>query len=152
MPSETEAGPKENEGLPPQSEEAKAGNPGNLDSATVSPEVPVNFPKISRKMWEVFFDDERNEIWIGVKSRQTVRGMRRQGGPLEDIELCVDPLSLLLALDSAKTEAMTALYKDQQVLMEKTQRREALKGNGILDRLSAGLRGTVEAGKKLLIH
>ncbi len=114
------------------------------------PEPAANFPKIRRVLWDVYHDDERNEIWIGVKCRFTAKGRTRENGPIEDIEMNHDQIAVLTSLDAAKQEALIALSRDIQMLNEKRQRQAALKSNGILDRLTAGLGRAVNAGKSLI--
>lgn len=113
-------------------------------------EPPANFPKIRRQLWDVYHDDERNEIWVGVKCRFTAKGQTRPNGPVEDVELNHDAMAVMTSLDAAKQEALVALARDQQQLNEKRQRQAALKGNGILDRLNNGLGWAVNAGKSLI--
>ncbi len=113
-------------------------------------EAPANFPKIRRVLWDVYHDDERNEVWVGIKCRYTAKGRTREGGPIEDVELSHDQLALVTSLDAAKQEVLIALSRDGQQLQEKRARQAALKGNGILDRLTAGLGRAVSAGKSLI--
>lgn len=113
-------------------------------------EAPANFPKIRRNLWDVYHDDERNEVWVGVKCRFTANGRTREGGPIEDVEMSHDQIALITSLDAAKQEALIALARDGQQLQEKRARRAALKGSGILDRLTAGLGRAVNAGKSLI--
>ncbi len=108
------------------------------------------FPKIRRPLWDVYHDDERNEIWIGVKCRYTAKGRTSENGPIEDVEMNHDSIAVITSLDAAKQEALIALSRDMQMLNEKRQRQAALKGNGILDRLTAGLGRAVGAGKSLI--
>lgn len=119
-------------------------------AATLPPEPSANFPKIRRQLWDVYRDDERNEIWVGIKCRFTAKGRTREGGPIEDLELNHDSIAIITSLDAAKQEAVIALAKDTQELNEKRPRRAALQGNGLLDRLSAGLGRAVTAGKSLI--
>ena len=120
--------------------------PSALPGADIPAEPIVNFPAIKRQVFDVLHDDERNEVWIGMKLRQTVKGKRSENGPIEDIEVNIDGLSAIICLDAAKQEILMALGRDSQMLNEKRQRQNALKGNGILDRLTAGL-GKALAGK-----
>lgn len=117
---------------------------------SLPPEPAVNFPKIRRPLWDVYHDDERNEIWIGVKCRFTAKGRTRENGPIEDVEMNHDGLAVVTSLDAAKQEAIIALSRDMAQLREKHARQAALKGNGILDRLTAGLGRAVNAGKSLI--
>lgn len=113
-------------------------------------EAPANFPKIRRLIWDVYHDDERNEIWVGIKCRFTAKGRTRENGPIEDVEMNHDNMSVVTSLDAAKQEALVALARDGQMLNEKRGRQAALKSNGILDRLTAGLGRAVGAGKSLI--
>ena len=120
--------------------------PSALPGAEIAAEPIVNFPAIKRQVFDVLHDDERNEVWIGLKLRQMVKGRRSENGPVEDIEVNIDGLSAMICLDAAKQEVMMALGRDTQMLNEKRQRQQALKGNGILSRLTDGL-GKAFAGK-----
>ncbi len=111
------------------------------------PEAPVNFPKVS-KTAEAFYDDERHEVWIGVKLRATVKGKTKEDGPVEDIEVNLDPMFTMACLDSVKPNVFQFLMQDGNELMQARARKKALSDNGILSRLSAGL-GNI---KKTLIH
>lgn len=106
----------------------------------------VNFPVINRRIWDVFHDDERNEIWVGVKCRLTVKGQTKPNGPVEDVEINHDAIVVITSLDAAKQEVLMALGRDAQMLNEKRASRERLKASGILGRLTDGL-GKVFAGK-----
>ncbi len=110
-------------------------------------EPPTNFPKITRRFWDVFHEDERNEIWVGVKVRTTVKGKTSERGPIEDVEVNLDALAVVTAFDAAKQEVLMALMADASMLNEKRARQQALKSNGVLSRLTDGL-GRVLAGKK----
>lgn len=113
-------------------------------------EPAANFPKIRRVLWDVYHDDERNEVWIGVKCRFTAKGRTRENGPIEDIEMSHDQVALITSLDAAKQEVLIALARDAQQLQEKRARHAALKSTGILDRLNVGLGRAVKAGKSLI--
>lgn len=119
-------------------------------SETLPPEPAANFPKIRRVLWDVYHDDERNEIWVGVKCRYTAKGRTRENGPIEDVEINHDQIAILTSFDAAKQEALIALARDMQLLHEKRARQAALKGSGLLDRLTAGLGRVVNAGKSLI--
>ena len=106
----------------------------------------VSFPAIKRQVFDVLHDDERNEVWIGIKLRQTVKGRLTKDGPIEDIEVNMDQLSAIVCLDTAKQEVLMALGRDGNQLAEKRGRQAALKQNGILGRLTDGL-GRAFAGK-----
>ncbi len=118
------------------------------------PEPAANFPKITRQFFDVLYDDERSEVWIGMRLRQTMKGRKMlpngQPGPIEDVEVNADAVGVIVGLDAAKQEVLIALNKDAQALNQKRARQEALKGNGILDRLTAGLGRAVNAGKSLI--
>lgn len=118
------------------------------------PEPEAIFPKIRRPLWDVYHDDERNEIWVGVKCRFVARGQRAPGAPIEEVEMNHDGMSVVTSLDAAKQEALIALSRDMQQLNEKRARQEALKAprpqGSILDRLTAGLGRAVGAGKSLI--
>lgn len=106
----------------------------------------VSFPTIKRQVFDVLHDDERNEVWIGMKLRQTVKARLSEKGPIEDVEVNIDQISAIICLDSAKQEVIMALGRDSQLLNEKRQRQQALKANGVLGRLTDGL-GRAFAGK-----
>jgi hypothetical protein len=122
----------------------------------VKPDVPAApepmplFPRIKRQVFDVLHDDERNEVWIGLKLRQTMKGQKVYPnglkGPVEDVEVNIDAIAAVVCLDSAKQEVLLALSRDSQLLNDKRNRQAALKGNGILDRLTAGL-GKAFSGK-----
>lgn len=118
------------------------------------PEPAAVFPKIRRPLWDVYRDDERNEIWVGVKCRFTAQGRTVENGPIEVVELNHDAMALVTSLDAAKQEVLIALAKDQQELNEKRQRQAALRAprpqGSVLDRLTAGLGRAVNAGKSLI--
>jgi hypothetical protein len=120
-----------------------------------SPGIPVEekipeFPDIKRQVFDVLYDDSKHEVWIGVRLRQTIKAQKvdqktGQRGPVEDIEVNIDPLGAMISLDSAKQELLMALNRDAQILNEERARQEALKSNGIMRRLNSGL-GKVFAG------
>jgi hypothetical protein len=129
---------------------------GGQREAAFDEAQPV-FPAIKRQVFDVLFDDDKSEVWIGMKLRQTVKGQMmdprtRQPGPVQDIEVNTDALAILISLDSAKQEVIIALNKDAQALNEKRQRQAMLtapsgpQGSSLMDRLSAGL-GKTFAGK-----
>lgn len=139
------------------SEESKDDIMSTDEEATVKAQAaptedPANFPKIRRPMWDVYHDDERNEIWVGIKCRFTARGQTKENGPIEDVEVNHDSLAVVTSLDGAKQEVMIALQRDMQMLNEKRRARAALKSTGILDRVNAGLGRVLDAGKKLILH
>lgn len=122
--------------------------PGSVEGEDV-PEVPaevVSFPSIKRQVFDVLYDDERNEVWVGIKLRQVMKARLTEKGPVEDVEVNMDTLSAIVSLDSAKQELLMALARDGQALSEKRQRQQALKANGVLGRLTDGL-GRAFAGK-----
>jgi len=118
---------------------APAAAPQTEDLPATPPVPEPVFPPIKRQLYDVLYDDSRNEVWIGVKLRQTLKGRTRPDGPIEDVEVNIDGVSCIVALDGAKQEILVALGRDSQALAEKRARQQALKGNGILDRLTAGL-------------
>ena len=130
----------------PEAVTATAPEPSAIAGPEENQEPDPIFPRIKRNLFDVLHDDERNEVWIGLKLRQTVKGRTRENGPIEDVELNVSEMATMVALDSMKAEVLMALARDAQLLNEKRQRQAALKGNGVLDRLSAGL-GRAFAGK-----
>jgi hypothetical protein len=118
-------------------------------AAAVADELAINFPKINRQLWDVFHDDARNELWVGIKMRTIIKAKTRENGPVEDVEVNIDPLSVVTSLDAAKQSLLIEVAKDQQILMEERQRKQALKSNGILDRLTSGLGKTFNVGKSV---
>lgn len=119
--------------------------------AESKPEEQAHFPKIRRLIWDLFYDDEKSEIWIGIKLRTTVKAQTRQNGPIEDVEVNHDAMAIITSLDAVKQESLFALNKDIMALNQKRARQQALKSNGILDRLSAGIGSTIQAGKSILL-
>lgn len=113
---------------------------------------PTNFPPLLRRFFDVFHDDERHELWVGIKMRTNIKGQTRNGGPIEDVEVNLDAISIVTALDAAKQEALVVLMRDQQNLNEQRARRAALKDTGVLGRLNLGLSKAVGSAKKILIH
>lgn len=120
------------------------------ENVPATPAPVIVFPVITRRFWDVFYDDERHEVWFGVKVRTTIKGQTRENGPIEDVAVNIDATTILVALDAAKQEVMSALMKDSQALNEERARKAALKSTGILDRLTAGLRGAMP--KSILTH
>jgi hypothetical protein len=122
-------------------------SPAAADSIIEHPAAEVvSFPTIKRQVFDVLHDDERNEVWIGMKLRQTVKARLTKDGPVEDVEVNIDQISAIISLDAAKQEVIMALGRDCQALNEKRQRQQALKANGVLGRLTDGL-GRAFAGK-----
>ena len=126
-------------------------SPAAAAPAPTEPE-PI-FPSIKRNVFDVLHDDERNECWIGIRLRQTQKMQRRDQrtgavGPVEDVEINIDPMAVLVALDSAKAEVLMVLNKDTQLLNQKRQRQALIaapvKGvsiGGMMDRLGKTLSG-----------
>ena len=120
--------------------------PGDVPEPQAPAAEVVAFPAIKRQVFDVLYDDERNEVWVGIKLRQTMKAQMKENGPVEDVEVNMDTLSAIVCLDSAKQELLMALARDQQALTEKRQRQQSLKTNGVLGRLTDGL-GRAFAGK-----
>lgn len=133
-------------------------------AATLPPEPVaevVNFPSIKRQFFDVLHDDERHEVWIGMKLRQTIKGQRvdqrtGQRGSVEDMEVSADAIGCLVGIDAAKQEIVLALTRDAQLLNEQRQRQDMLKTptgpqrTSILDRASSALGRAFSAGKTLI--
>lgn len=133
------------------SEESKEQTEQHIPETAKETEVLPVFPKIRRLIWDLFYDDEKNEVWVGIKLRATIKAQTRQGGPVEDVEVNHDVMAIITSLDAVKQEALFALNKDMQALNAKRQRQQALKGSGIIDRLSAGIGDALNKGKSILL-
>ena len=124
---------------------------GSDEQGNVSSEPLVNFPKIQRHVFDVLHDDERHEVWIGVKLRTPAKAKFTEDGPIEDIEMSFDAVSILVSLDAAKQEVLMALSKDSKMLQEHLQRRQSLNKSGILSRVNHSV-GKIFDRAKSLIH
>jgi hypothetical protein len=126
----------------------------DIAKPTPPPETPVNFPKIVRPIWDAFYDDERNEVWVGVKIRGTVKAQTSPNGPVQDVEVNLDALSLVTSLDAAKQHALQFLGRDAQLLNEKSQRQASLKtptAQGFLKRTLGGVMDDLKKAGKVLL-
>lgn len=130
--------------------------PSALPGASVQDTSPVDsapsvlFPKIARQVYDVLHDDDRHEVWIGIKLRTPAKGKLSKDGPVVDLEMSFDPLSIVMSLDAAKQEVIMALSKDNQMLNQELQRKAALQTNGVMGRLNAGLGDLFNKGKTLI--
>src|ERR1700676_3061365 len=116
------------------------GSAGPAPENNATSEPIVNFPKIHRHVFDVIHDDERNEVWVGIRLRSTAKGRIEKDGPIEDVEVGLDPISIIISLDAAKQEVLMALSQDNQKLSAERQRKLALKTTGLLGRINSGLK------------
>ncbi len=137
--------------LSPAPRETDVPGAASPDIAQAEAAPAVNFPTIQRRVFDVLHDDERHEVWIGVRLRTPVKAKLTEDGPVEDIEMSFDGLSILASLDASKQEVLFALNADSQKLREEIGRKQALRKTGVLGRLTQGL-GAAMGRAKSLIH
>ncbi len=132
--------PEELNTLLPRSDEAKAEDVAVAPVATAAAPA-VNLPPLTEgRVTETFYDDERHEVWVGVKLRATVKAKLTPESPVSDVEISLDLPSLFDELLSEHRNVRRFHGIDNQKWQQEMANKQALINGGVLGRLNAGLK------------
>ena len=111
---------------------------------TPTPEAPpINLPKLGEgRLTETFYDDERHEVWIGVKLRSTIKAKLTAASPVTDVEVGLDLPSLFDEILAEHRNVRRFHTIDFQKWQKEMADKQALIGSGVLGRINDGLKKT----------
>lgn len=114
-------------------------------SAATAPAVEaapaVNLPQLTEgRLTETFYDDERHEVWVGVKLRSTVKAKLTAESPVSDVEISLDLPFLFDEILAEHRNVRRFHTIDFQKWQQEMANKQALINGGVLGRLNAGLK------------
>ena len=102
---------------------------------------PVNLPKLGEgRLTETFYDDERHEVWVGVKLRSSIKAKLTPKSPVSDVEVSLDLAALFDEILSEHRNVRRFHTIDFQKWQQEMANKQALLNTGVLGRLNAGLK------------
>ena len=119
--------------------------PETSAAPAVEAATPVKLPQLGEgRLTETFYDDERHEVWVGVKLRSTIKAKLTPESPVSDVEISLDLASLFDEILAEHRNVRRFHGIDFQKWQQEMANKQALINGGVLSRLNAGLKKTFD--------